>query len=219
MPGSTEGNRHRDVLECAMKLIAERGLEAASLRELARRVGLSQPSLYHYFRAKEDLVEQIIETFAREVLKVPEEPPPMADLREFLRTVLDRVLDLYRVPQNATFARFCFTIAMVRPTFGASLRRVLLGQGVTLALPFAREFVERGDVLAEDVRPMLRTVLDAVAMRCIEHLVLLRGEQPSSFDLGGYADFVADVVARGVQDRARAAQQGAEPADGDGESR
>ena len=46
-----------------MRLIAERGYRGASLRELARRVGMQQPSLYHYFESKEDLVEQIVVTF------------------------------------------------------------------------------------------------------------------------------------------------------------
>ena len=61
--GAQRPPKHLEVLRVAMRLIAERGYRGASLRELARRVGMQQPSLYHYFRSKEDLVEQILVTF------------------------------------------------------------------------------------------------------------------------------------------------------------
>ena len=201
---TTPPNRHRQVLDAAMELIAERGLTAASLRELARRVGLSQPSLYHYFRAKEELVEQIIETYAREVLDLPTVPPPIEELDAFLRFVLEQVIAVYRGPTHRTFVRFSFAITMVRPAFGATLKRLVLGRGVRLALPFTVKFVERGEVRAEDAEPMLRTALDAVLMRCIESQVLLSEDGDDRGEgLLAYAAFVADVVARGVRDKAR----------------
>ena len=59
--------KHLEVLRVAMRLIAERGYRGASLRELARRVGMQQPSLYHYFESKEDLVEQAIHQLGRQL--------------------------------------------------------------------------------------------------------------------------------------------------------
>lgn len=51
----------RTLLDAARALVAEEGLEALSLAALARRVGLSRPSLYEYFRSKDDLVAAIVE--------------------------------------------------------------------------------------------------------------------------------------------------------------
>jgi AcrR family transcriptional regulator len=51
----------RTLLDAARALVAEEGIEALSLAELARRVGLSRPSLYEYFRSKDDLVAAIVE--------------------------------------------------------------------------------------------------------------------------------------------------------------
>ncbi|TDC91013.1 TetR/AcrR family transcriptional regulator [Actinomadura sp. 7K507] len=51
----------RTLLDAARALVAEEGLEALSLAALARRVGLSRPSLYEYFRSKDDLVAAILE--------------------------------------------------------------------------------------------------------------------------------------------------------------
>ena len=63
LAGAELSDRHREVLREAMRLFAERGYVGTSLRELARRVGMQQPSLYHYFRSKEELVEQILATY------------------------------------------------------------------------------------------------------------------------------------------------------------
>ncbi|NEA25724.1 TetR family transcriptional regulator [Actinomadura bangladeshensis] len=51
----------RNLLDGARALVAEEGIEALSLAALARRVGLSRPSLYEYFRSKDDLVAAVVE--------------------------------------------------------------------------------------------------------------------------------------------------------------
>jgi AcrR family transcriptional regulator len=53
-------NQLRTLLDAARDLVAEQGADALTLAELARRVGLSRPSLYEYFRSREDLVNAIL---------------------------------------------------------------------------------------------------------------------------------------------------------------
>ena len=53
--------RREEVLDAGLSLISELGVAGASLRKLAARLGMSQPSLYHYFESKDALVQQIIE--------------------------------------------------------------------------------------------------------------------------------------------------------------
>ncbi|MFF4237526.1 TetR/AcrR family transcriptional regulator [Actinomadura geliboluensis] len=51
----------RNLLDGARALVAEEGIEALTLAALARRVGLSRPGLYEYFRSKDDLVAAILD--------------------------------------------------------------------------------------------------------------------------------------------------------------
>ncbi|MEU6037409.1 helix-turn-helix domain-containing protein [Actinomadura sp. NPDC047616] len=51
----------RTLLDAGRALVAEEGPERLSLAALARRVGLSRPSLYEYFRSRDDLVAAIVE--------------------------------------------------------------------------------------------------------------------------------------------------------------
>ncbi|MGI5208488.1 TetR/AcrR family transcriptional regulator [Spirillospora sp. CA-108201] len=51
----------RTLLDAARDLVAREGIDALTLAALARRVGLSRPSLYEYFRSKDDLVAAVVE--------------------------------------------------------------------------------------------------------------------------------------------------------------
>ncbi|MGO3742507.1 TetR/AcrR family transcriptional regulator [Kerstersia sp.] len=51
--------RHREVLEAAAALFAERGYAATSVRDIGERVGLLGGSLYHYIKSKEALFVNI----------------------------------------------------------------------------------------------------------------------------------------------------------------
>ena len=53
--------RLRTLLEAARVLVAEQGPEALTLSALATQVGLSRPSLYEYFRSRDDLVAAMVE--------------------------------------------------------------------------------------------------------------------------------------------------------------
>ncbi len=49
------------ILDAAEAVFAERGFEAASLREIARRAGLQQPGLYNHFESKRDLYAAVLD--------------------------------------------------------------------------------------------------------------------------------------------------------------
>lgn len=47
------------ILEAALRLFGEHGVEAVSTRQIAAAVGISQPSLYAHFATKHDLVAEV----------------------------------------------------------------------------------------------------------------------------------------------------------------
>ena len=51
----------RRILDAAEALFAERGFEAASLREIARAAGIRQPGLDNYFESKEALYSAVLD--------------------------------------------------------------------------------------------------------------------------------------------------------------
>ena len=59
---ATKGERTTArILDAAESVFAERGFEAASLREIARRAGLQQPGLYNHFASKRELYAAVLD--------------------------------------------------------------------------------------------------------------------------------------------------------------
>lgn len=194
--------RHQEVLDAAMALIAERGLKGASLRELARRVAITQPSLYHYFSSKDDLVGQIIAEYSARAMARAPVPVAISSLRELLVRALEYICTLYGTSAHVTWVRFLFAVTMERPEFGGLLQDVFIERGMALGALLAKPAVTRGDVRAEDVIPALQLAVGALTMRLLEKRVM-RTAPPNETtdDESAFIAFVVDTVASGVKSR------------------
>jgi AcrR family transcriptional regulator len=73
-PGEGSATRRR-ILQIALTLMAQRGVDGTSMRDLASAAGLNVASLYHYFPSKRDLLESVlIEQGFLPIRPVPGEP-------------------------------------------------------------------------------------------------------------------------------------------------
>ncbi|MGN6605923.1 MAG: TetR/AcrR family transcriptional regulator [Jatrophihabitans sp.] len=100
--------RLAQILDAAWSVATESGLGAVSLHEVARRVGIRQPSLYGYVSSKLDLYDAMYAQAYEQLLAELDTLPPTGTAREQLvrvsRTVLDFVVgDLPR--QQLIFQR------------------------------------------------------------------------------------------------------------------
>ena len=61
MPASTTGEEtEKAIRAAAVRVIAKHGFQAASLREIAKEVGIRAPSLYNYIKSKEKLLYDLL---------------------------------------------------------------------------------------------------------------------------------------------------------------
>ena len=62
---STEGpvSRRDELLKLAATMFAERGLRATTVRDIADSAGILSGSLYHHFKSKEQMVEEVLRDF------------------------------------------------------------------------------------------------------------------------------------------------------------
>jgi AcrR family transcriptional regulator len=200
--GRELSERHRDVLRQAMRLIAERGYRGASLRELARRVGVQQPSLYHYFTSKSELVEQIIATFG--VGGSANDPPPQlplpTDLSDVPAAIAAMVTYLYDHTDWPIFVRFVFNLAFDAPEHAPRLRAMFTETTDRLFRVAVRPWVGHGAYTEDDLVHLCRMVTNAVGLAYIEERLLFPKEAPHAW-LPGYVEFVVrfthDAIARG----------------------
>jgi TetR/AcrR family transcriptional regulator len=95
------------VLALSADLFSRRGFRASSMNEIAAAAGLSKPTLYHYFRSKEELLVRIYSDVLDESLRLAEEvvaasPTPFYAVRALIRS---RVVYTCR---NQALLKVCF---------------------------------------------------------------------------------------------------------------
>jgi len=56
-------NRRDELLELAATMMAERGLRATTVRDIADKAGILSGSLYHHFASKEEIVDEVLRGF------------------------------------------------------------------------------------------------------------------------------------------------------------
>jgi AcrR family transcriptional regulator len=200
--GATAPARREEVLDAGLSLISELGVAGASLRKLAARLEMSQPSLYHYFDSKDALVRQIIEHCASRMLEAAlhvEFPRGIEDIPRFAR---DAALALWATEQHPRFVRFLFVVAIESPEHRRSIQRVFEerlypGFGF-LADAYGRDPQER-----EDLRLMTRTIAYAMGLALMEERALFGAEAPSR-EVLRLGDFIVRASERVLASRVTA---------------
>ncbi|MGB8405774.1 MAG: TetR family transcriptional regulator KstR2 [Mycobacterium sp.] len=89
-------SRRDELLELAAAMFAERGLKATTVRDIADSAGILSGSLYHHFKSKEQMVEEIMRDFLdwlfekyREIIDT--EPDPMERLKGLFMASFDAI--------------------------------------------------------------------------------------------------------------------------------
>jgi AcrR family transcriptional regulator len=111
-------DREQEILAGAIRYFAEVGFNGQT-RQLAERLGITQPLLYRYFRTKQDLIERVFsEVFLKRV------DPAWGELiRDRSRPLQDRLLEFYQRYSRATYTYEWIRIYMFSALMGKSINR------------------------------------------------------------------------------------------------
>lgn len=88
----SKDNKNR-IVDCALKLINEKGYDNVSVSEITKEAGVSKGAFYIHFRSKEDLIEQNIAAFYDEY-KLSEEHSRFERLSYFVFESLKRIKEV-----------------------------------------------------------------------------------------------------------------------------
>ncbi len=125
--------RRGQILAAAWDIAAESGLAAVSLHEVARRVGIRQPSLYGYVSSKLDLYDAMFAQAYEQLLARLDSSAPSGTAREQLLHVSRVVLDF--AVENPSRQQLIFqrTIPGFEPSAASyALAKRLVGRSVSL---------------------------------------------------------------------------------------
>jgi TetR/AcrR family transcriptional regulator, cholesterol catabolism regulator len=156
------GPRHEvlraGILTAAADLFRERGYRAATLDELARRVGIAKPTLYGYFGSKEDLLAAIfhrtMSMFERDLLAIRSgTEPPAAQLRRVIRFHVSAV-----IAERSFLAVFFGEETNLPPRLGRAIRRRKARYDGTV-LTIVRNGLRKGELRTTNPRLLVYALL------------------------------------------------------------
>jgi AcrR family transcriptional regulator len=115
-------DREQQILAEAIRFFAEVGF-AGQTRELAQRLGITQPLLYRYFPTKQVLIDRVFkEVFLKRI-----DPRWSALLTDRSRPLDDRLLEFYREYARATYTYEWIRIYMFSALMGNDINRRYIG--------------------------------------------------------------------------------------------
>lgn len=94
-PLPKDDTKRRRILDAALQVFAEEGLNRGKIATIARRAGIGKGTVYEYFRSKEEIFEVIFQDFFRQMFAGYQELfRAKIDARRKLELVFDYTFDL-----------------------------------------------------------------------------------------------------------------------------
>ena len=187
-PGNTDSTPKQRIVEAAYRILAERGYESSSMKEIAHKAHVAPGLIHYYFKSKEELLsaslkegsDQYTRDFARlhkSYTGASKERLARAALRVPHAKVSDQP-EWYRLRYQF------FALGLQNPTLGAGVQALLTSgrSGIRTALKAAGELPESRAVSVA-----------AVLLACFDGLALQKLMDPD-FDLDGAYRVLDDFV-------------------------
>ncbi len=57
----------QNIVKTALELFLQNGYEKTSMNDIARKVGITKPAIYHHFKNKDELIHEVLSIFFREM--------------------------------------------------------------------------------------------------------------------------------------------------------
>lgn len=184
--------KQQDLLRNAAAVIAEQGMDKASMSQIADRAGVSKALLYHYYPGKDALIFAIIETHLSEVddAVAAADDAALSD-RERLRKLVGAVLDVYRGADNEHVVQL-------------NAKRALTDTQQQAISEIERRIVRRFSVVIDRINPDLhqgRPLLMPVTMSLFGMLnwVYMWFKDGGPITREDYADIATSLILGGVK--------------------
>jgi AcrR family transcriptional regulator len=136
--------RKAEFLDTAMRLFMQNGYEQTSVNAIIDAVGVSKGAFYHYFRTKEDLLDEIAARASAQALAIVE---PL--LAETSLTAVEKLNEMFRRTNSFKAQNRDLMIAIARVFYADGnilLRRKIASRSVEMVAPLLARIIEEGNV-------------------------------------------------------------------------
>ncbi|HYL64063.1 MAG TPA: TetR/AcrR family transcriptional regulator [Candidatus Methylomirabilis sp.] len=193
-PSSKAQVTRSHLLSTALRIFRERGLEAATMRDLASAAGASLGSAYYYFPSKEAIIQAYYDDVQAEHGRRLQAALSGArlDLKDRLRAAFHSKLDILQADRKLLSALFRYTGEPHHPlsTLGEGTRKNRQESTAVFAAALGNER------LPDDIRTLLPTVLWALHLGIL--LYFIYDDSPEQQRTRRLVDGAVTLIARAI---------------------
>ncbi|MBJ7290511.1 TetR/AcrR family transcriptional regulator [Williamsia sp.] len=158
----------RSIVDALLDVVAEHGLERATVREVAATAGVAIGTVQHYFPTKDAMVVGAFTEVVARIRRRVDAVPLSDDVESDLRAVLGELLPVDARRQTEARIQLAFAArAAVSPTLAALQREVLDDVRASLALAFERRSGRRDPRRGHDAAAAALALVDGLAMHAV----------------------------------------------------
>lgn len=132
------------LLDAAIAVFSERGYDAATTKEVAKRAGVSEALITRYFEGKKGLLLEIVKSFSQEMPEdTPASLPWTKDLKEELKQLF--AFHCRQHETNAAFMKVVLSRAIVDPELGKQVGAIVHNRKLPVLQTRLRHYLENSD--------------------------------------------------------------------------
>ncbi|WP_406281054.1 TetR/AcrR family transcriptional regulator [Nocardia sp. NBC_00881] len=181
--------RREDLMDTALAVFADKGVDGASIKDIAARAGITPGLVYHYFESKTDLITTVLRERGfvprlRELLAGTADQPAAEVLRRVVAG-FQQVLS-----ENAQLVDLFFTASRAHDEIRTAMND-FVEEGQSMLTDYLRSRVEAGELRPHDCGAAANALFAAVAVGA---------RSASATDVDELVDIVLfGVVAQGAE--------------------
>jgi len=161
------------ILDAALTLFSRDGYEGASVREIARQVGIRESSLYNHFAGKAEILAELMKAYgpasSASRLEAARYRALADDPEAFCRQYAEDLVTQWSDPREQSFQRLFATECNRDPALRAEFAHHLFSWEQGVATDYFRGFVLSGLIAPLDARETARTFMAGLIYIRIEH--------------------------------------------------
>jgi AcrR family transcriptional regulator len=163
-PGGRSTRVRAAVLRAAFEALADRGYEATTLPEVARRAGVHPTTIYRRWHSKQGLLTDAMLAYAAESIPTPDTGSLRGDLEQLLRQV---ITVLAQQPVRALLSAVVADATTASSTLAAERTRYWQ-ERFSHAIVIVERAVERGELAGDvDAYALIENLVAAAYMRAL----------------------------------------------------
>jgi len=195
---SSETEIRARILRAAQKLFARKGFDATTTKDLARKAGVAEGTIFRYFPSKKTiLIELATDGWVEILTDLLTELSEMANDRAVAQVMRRRML---HINQNVDLMRVCFFEAQFHPELRDRIQSEVIAKMNEVAEAFVETAMQRGVYRKMNPKIVARVFVGMFAIAGFSQDTMLEGDTDPQA-MKEMAEGLADIFLNGVLPR------------------